>query len=189
MSSSTARLGRIPVAVRALLTTTAIFLLAIFISVSAAGTTWAFWNGAVPASGATLKTGQTTLTINDVTAYTMPNLSTTPLLPGRSVVPAQPLVLRNASDVPLSVSITGTSIAHSGLAGSLNISVRTTTGTSCTVTPASEPLPASFTAFTLAKNATAKLCVEVRLASTAPASLQGVASDFTVSIGGTQVRP
>lgn len=187
--TTTPAASRRPRAVRALLTTAGLVVVAIVLAVAATGSTYAFWNGAVPASGATIATGGIGLTVNDQTSYTIPGLSSTALLPGRSVVQSQPLTLKNTGDVPLSVTWSGTTYTSSALAPHLAVSLRQTTATSCTVTPAATPLPTTMNPISLDLGQTARVCVEVRLSSSAPASVQGLSSDFTAQLSGVQVRP
>ena len=145
------------------------------------GTTQARWSDSATITGTDLRTGRLDLTVNGqdaVSGYAALGVSN--LVPGGSS--AGVLTVGNAGNVPLdyAVSLTGTDADGKGLAAALVTTVTdadTTTGTTCGGTPLGAGT-------TLAPGATDRICVEVRLPSTAPASLAGAASDLTVTVDG-----
>jgi len=161
---------------------------AVLLAVAAAGGTYALWNTASSATPGSITTGSTGLTINDSTNYAITGLDLTGLYPGRSVITAAPLTVKNTGTTPLSVSAgTVTFTDPSGaLAPQLVVAIRQ--ASSCAPT-AFGSTPTSLSAVTLQPGTTTTVCVEVQLKSTAPASVQGLSVGFTIPLVGTQVRP
>lgn len=185
-----ARLRQIPRAIRRLAVATALVMLVVVIAAMGTGASYAFWNGSVPSGATTVSTGSIDLRVNGQETYMVPDLMTTALLPGRSVTASQPLVLSNTGSVPLAITWTGTSItsASSSLQSSLMASVRPATASTCSVTAQSSPLATTLPAMTIQPGATARLCLEVRMSSSAPADVQGQQGSIAISLEGTQVR-
>jgi predicted ribosomally synthesized peptide with SipW-like signal peptide len=161
---------------------------AVVVAVISAGGTYALWNASAEIDAGTINTGNTGLTINDVTSYAIVGLDTGALYPGYSTITPTPLTVKNTGTTPLSVTpgaVTFTD-SSSALASQLVVAVRHTA--TCTPTPTgSTPVP--FTSFTLQPGATTLVCVEVQLKSTAPANVQGLSLGFTAPLNGLQVRP
>jgi len=159
---------------------------AVFLALLATGGTYALMNDGKQVTGATITAGSATVTINNVTSYAIAGLDTTKLLPGRSVVTATPLTVKNTGTVPLSITPGTVTFADplSPLASQLVVAVRQ--AASCTLTAGT---PVSFTSFTLAPQQTTTICVEVQLKSTAPTAVQGVSLGFTAPLSAVQVRP
>ena len=161
---------------------------AVIVAVMAAGGTYALWNASAELNAGTINTGNTGLTINDVTSYAIVGLDTSALYPGYSTITPTPLTVKNTGTTPLAVT-PGTvtfSDPASALATQLVVAVRHID--TCTPTPFGST-PVSFTSFTLQPGATTEVCVEVQLKSSAPASVQGLALGFTAPLNGIQVRP
>lgn len=145
------------------------------------GTTQARWSDSGTITGTDLRTGRLDLTVDGqdaVSGYAALGAST--LVPGGST--AGVLTIGNAGNVPLdyAVSVTGSNADGKGLAAALVTTVTdadTTTGATCGGT-------ALGAATTLAPGSTDRICVEVRLPSAAPTSLEGAASDLTVTVDG-----
>lgn len=145
------------------------------------GTTQARWSDSGTITGTAIHTGRLDLTVDGqdaVGGYAA--LGVSDLVPGGSS--AGVLTIGNAGDVPLdyAVSLTGSNADGKGLAAALVTTVTdadTTTGSTCGGTPL-----AAVT--TLAPGATDRICVQVQLPGTAPASLAGAASDLTVTVDG-----
>ena len=158
-------------------------LLAAFVTallvLGTSGTTRARWSDSATITGTGLHTGRLDLTVDGqdaLTGYAALDAST--LVPGGSV--AGVLTIGNAGSVPLdyAVSVTGTNADGKGLAAAVVTTVTdadTTTGATC----GGAALGA---ATTLAAGGSDRICVEVSLPSTAPASLAGSASDLTVAV-------
>jgi hypothetical protein len=161
---------------------------AVLVAVLAAGGTYALWDGTMQMETGTVSAGNTGLTINNVTNYAITGLDVSTLYPGRSAITATPLTVRNTGTTPLAVTPGTVTFANpsSPLASELVVAVRQ--AAVCTLTPYGST-PASFTSFTLQPNATATICVEVQLKSTAPSAVQGLSLGFTAPLVGTQVRP
>lgn len=175
--------------IKAILSTVAVFGGGILLAVTAAGGTYAIWNSSAPAQGATLASGTTGLTINNLTSVSV-NLTGTTLLPGRSVVQAAPLQFKNTGVTPLRVTSPSTVFtpASAALQPYLQISLRPAVAATCTVTPEASALPAS-NPVNFAVGQTVPMCLEVRLLSTAPASVQDASASFTINLTAAQVRP
>jgi hypothetical protein len=176
--------------VKVLLSASAAVLVAVTIGLFAAGSTYALWSDKATPTGAVLQTGSIGLTINNVASYAIPDLATSQLLPGRTVITSTPLTLKNTGDVPLSVTLGATvfpTANSADFAGQLTVYVRQ--AASCSITPAGTT-PTTLTApISLALGATTTVCVEVMLSTTAPSSLQGKTAAFTVPFNAIQVRP
>ena len=175
--------------IRAILSAVAVFGGGILLAVTAAGGTYAIWNSSAPAQGATLASGTTGLTINNLTSVSI-DLTGSTLLPGRSVVQSAPLQFKNTGVTPLRVTSPSTVFtpASADLQPHLQISLRPAVAATCTVTPEGSPLPA-FTPVNFTVGQTVPMCLEVRLLSTAPASVQDATAAFTINLVATQVRP
>ena len=175
--------------IKAILSTVAVFTGGILLAVTAAGGTYAIWNSSAPANGATISSGTTGLTINNLTSVTV-DLTGTTLLPGRSVVQSAPLQFKNTGVTPLRVTSTGTTFtpASAALQPYLQISLRPAVAATCTVTPESTALPAT-SPVTFSVGQTVPMCLEVRLLATAPASVQDASATFTINLTAAQVRP
>lgn len=175
---------------RAVLSTLAVFSGAVVLALTAAGGTYAIWNDLAPVNGGTISSGSSGLTINNASSATI-NLTGTTLLPGRSVVQATPLQFANVGVTPLNVTSTGITFtpASAALQPHLQISLRPAVAATCTVTPDATPLPASIAPVSFAVAQTIPMCLEVRLSSTAPASVQDAEAAFTINLNAAQVRP
>lgn len=161
---------------------------AVLVAVLAAGGTYALWDGTRQVDAGTVTSGNTGLTINDVTSYGISGLDTTALLPGRSTITATPLTVKNTGTTPLAVTPGTVTFANpsSPLASQLVVAVRQ--AATCTATPVGSTAT-SFTSLTLQPQASTTICVEVQLKAAAPASVQGLSLGFTAPLVGTQVRP
>jgi hypothetical protein len=117
----------------------------------------------------------------------------TPLIlyPGRSVVSAAPLTVKNTGTTALSVTATAPTFttANSVLAPHLTVALRASA--TCAPGVAGTPpiaLPASMgTSLILAPGAQSQLCLEVYLSASAPSGVQGLSAAFTVQLTGAQV--
>jgi len=180
-----------PSAIRSLFSTAGLLLVGLLIAIVSAGGTYALWNDTSPVRAATIATGKSGLTVNDDPSTFSVDLSATTLLPGKSVVPATPIRLKNVGDTPLNVtapSITFTP-ASAALSPYLLVAMTTTTATTCTVSADSTPLPASIAPIPFAVGQTVTVCLEIRLASNTPATLQGATGTFLINLNAAQVRP
>jgi predicted ribosomally synthesized peptide with SipW-like signal peptide len=179
-----------PSAIRSLFTTAGLLAVGLLVAVVSAGGTYALWNNTAPVAAATVTTGKSGLTVNDDPSTFSVDLSMSTLLPGKSVVPAAPIRLKNVGDTALNVtapSITYTSGA--ALEPYLTIAMTTTTAATCTVSADSAPLPASIAPIPLAIGQTVTVCLEVRLGTNTLSSLQGASATFLINLNATQVRP
>jgi predicted ribosomally synthesized peptide with SipW-like signal peptide len=172
---------------RTVLATTGVFAVAIAAALAATGGTYALWNdNAVPA-GSGITTGNTGLTVENVTDYTIPGLSTAQLYPGTSVITPTPLVLKNTGYTALQVTpaIATYTSSTNGMSGYLAVALKP--ATSCTasavgVTPTSVAIPR------IEPGQSIQVCVEVRLSASAPASVQGGSATFALVLNALQVR-
>lgn len=144
-------------------------------------TTGARWAASRTIAGTDIHTGRLDLTVDGqqaLSGYAALDLSD--LVPGGSA--AGILTVGNAGTVPLeyAVSLDGTDADGKGLAAALATTVTdadTTGGATCGGTA----LAASTT---LAAGATDRICVEVRLPGSAPASLAGALTHLTIMLSG-----
>jgi len=180
-----------PSAIRALFTTAGLMAVGVLIAVIAAGGTYALWNDTAPVAAATISTGKTGITVNDDPNTFSVDLSSTSLLPGKSVVPAAPIRLKNVGDTPLRVTAPSIAFtpASAALSPYLTIAMTTTTATTCTGTADTAPLPASIAPISFAVGQTVTVCLEIRLAANTPSTLQGATGTFLINLNAAQVRP
>jgi hypothetical protein len=175
---------------RRFLITTAAFGIAVALGISAGGSTLALWNARVPIGAASLSTGSTGITINGVTNYTVPGLTTTQLLPGLSAVSPQVLTILNTGTTPLSIAV-GTpvyTVPGSPLAQNGNLIVGLFQSANCAQTVDGSGSALMTAPIVLAVGASFTACLQMTLSSTAPATVQGLSATFTIPIVGTQVR-
>ena len=129
--------------IRTLLSTVAVFAVAIALAITAAGGSYASWNSNGAVNGGTISAGTIGLTVNGATSATV-NLTGTALLPGRSVVQATPLQFANTGSTPINVtSAVVFAPASASLQPHLKISLRPAVGATCTVAPDPNTLPAT----------------------------------------------
>ena len=183
--------------IRSILTTAAVFAVAIAMACTVTGGTYALWNNQVALTGATVSTGTIGLTIDGATDLAVPGLDVAQLTPGSTAITARPLTLRNTSSTALLVSISGTTVSAptatqltpAQLSESVLISFRAATGTTCAVTGDGLEIPPSMSPLRMAVGATASACLEVRLAATAAAAFEKQPVAFSVALVGDQLRP
>ena len=197
MTEHTAHDGLTPVVIarpsfiRALLSATGVIGAGVIIAVAAAGGTYAIWNDEVAAHGATVTTGDIGLTVNNLPSFTV-DLSGTALLPGRTVVQAAPIQLKNTGITPLRVTSTGVAVVSEStpLMTSLRVSLRPATSATCTVTSGgTSALTAAIAPVDFTVGQTRLVCLEVGLLDTAPPSVQGASAAITINLNAAQVRP
>lgn len=159
----------------------------VVIALAATSGTYAMWNDNEVIAPGQVASGNAALTIDGVDSYSITGLDFTKLLPGRSVITATPLTVRNAGATPLSVTpgmITFTDPSGT-LASQLVVAVQQAAG--CTLTPTGTT-PTSFSNFVLTPGQTTTVCVEVQLKPTAPADVQGNTANFSLVLDALQVR-
>jgi hypothetical protein len=185
--------------IRSLLATAGIFAVAIGMAGTVTGSTYALWNNEVALKGAAVSTGTIGLTVDTKTELALTGMDLWQLLPGGSVVNAQPLTLRNTGSTRLKVSVLSTTFSAAPAAAStltpavlasyVQVSLRAANGTSCTVTDSKAALPASIAPTTLAVGGSTTVCLEVRLKADAPAAFEGQPINLMVNLTGVQMRP
>jgi hypothetical protein len=181
---------RYAIRVRSLLMSGSVLVVAAVLGLSMANGTYALYNTSTTLGAATITTGSTSLTIDSVTDRTVPSLFPSTLYPGRSLVTAVPLVFANTGSTALSFTIgAATFPVAETVNASISVAVTPATGAACTASVPGQSLVQSSAATTLAAGARISMCLEVRLAATAPASVQATDSVFTVPVAVVQVRP
>jgi predicted ribosomally synthesized peptide with SipW-like signal peptide len=170
--------------------------------------TFAYWTDDVVISGSTFTAGTLDLQVNNVDAYATTTLGMTTMVPGNTS--AEVLTVKNNGTAPLKYTmtggLTGTNAADYNTAAAngllLTISVggtksgtgNTSTCTGGTVIVNAVPLTSTTTtaiiasrrpAVAMVQNATEALCFQVKLADTAPSSLQGKTATATFTATGT----
>jgi hypothetical protein len=172
---------------RNVLTTTAIFAVAIGGALAATGGTYAMWNDNVAPAGSNVATGNTGLTVQSVSSYTIPNMALTELYPGTSVFTPTPLVVTNTGTTPLAVTPAAATFTSStnGMSGWLAVAIKPATSCSASpvgVTPVSVGIPR------IEVGQSIQVCVEVRLSASAPVTVQGGSATFDLQLNAVQVR-
>ena len=172
---------------RNVLTTTSVFAVAIGAALAATGGTYAIWNDNVVPAGSAIATGNTALTVENVTDYTIPGLNTAQLYPGTSVFTPTPLVIKNTGYTPLQVTpaIATYTSSTNGMSGYLAVALKP--ATSCAASPVGVT-PVSVVIPRIDPGQSIQVCVEVRLSATAPASVQGGSATFALILDALQVR-
>jgi len=161
--------------------------LAIVIGLVATGGTYALWNTKATVNASSVSSGSTAITINSLPSYPIPQLDTGSLLPGRSVVSA-PLDLKNTGTTPVSITLGAVTYSSPANALSSSLAVYVRQSATCEAT-AFGTTPQSFTTpIVLAAGANTKVCVEVRLPSSAPTTVQGQSATFSVQLDAVQKR-
>jgi hypothetical protein len=175
---------------RRFLITTGAFVVAIGLGISAGGSTLALWNQTKSINAASLSTGSTGITINGVTNYTVPGLTTTQLLPGLSAVSPQVLTIVNSGSTPLSI-VVGTPVYSnpaSLLAQNGNLIVGLFQSANCAQTVDGSGTALMTAPIVLAVGASFTACLQMTLNTNAPSTVQGLSATFTIPLVGTQVR-
>jgi len=161
--------------------------IATVVALVATGGTYALWNTKATVNASSVTSGSTAITINDAASFALPGLDSGALLPGRSVVSA-PLTVKNTGSTPASVTLGTISITDPSGVLAPSLALYVSQAATCNVTPAGTT-PQSFSApIVLAVGASTQLCVEVRLADTAPAAVQGKSATFSVRLDALQKR-
>lgn len=170
--------------------------------------TFAYWTDDVVISGSTFTAGTLDLNINDFDPYTTTTLTMAAMVPGNSS--AEVLTVKNVGTAPakytLTGGLTGTHATDYNAAGSngLLLTIRlggtksgtgnTSTCTGGTALVTDSPLTSTTATSILAKRPTTALaafvgtealCFQVKLADTAPSSLQGATATATFTATGT----
>jgi predicted ribosomally synthesized peptide with SipW-like signal peptide len=159
------------------------------------GGTYALWNASASTGASTVKSGTAAVTVGPLSA-----MNTAALGPGSSTTGT--FTVKNTGTVPLSmrVATTATKVAYASTtdatvlgAETLRLSV-VSTAADCRagLGGASGRIAAFDTGtgyYTLPVGASGIGCVEVVLDSTAPQSVAGAVTDFTLTVTGTQVAP
>jgi predicted ribosomally synthesized peptide with SipW-like signal peptide len=181
----------------------ALLSLGVALGIGSVGT-FASWTDDVTITGTTFTAGTLDLQVNNVDSYATTSLSMPAMVPGNTS--AEILTVKNNGTVPakytLTGGLTGTYAADYNTAGAtgLLLTIRlggTKSGTTCTGGTAlvsDQPLTNTTTTTILAKRPTSALtaaggnevlCFQVKLADTAPSSLQGKAVTATFTATGT----
>ena len=172
------------------------FLVAVItLSLLATSGTYALWNGVANVNGSTISTGSIGVAINGAVSYAIVGLDTTKLAPGRSVVASVTLANTGTTPIATTLSSVGISSETNNLAASLTLTATPITSGSC-VAGLLGGISASLAAFTTAGypylmgvGSTQIVCLELRLSSTAPQSVQGGVTAFTIGVTANQSRP
>lgn len=180
---------------RSLLTASAFLAVGTAIVLTGSGSTFALWTTSAEVTGPTVVSGSTGLTINGETDHVLAGLGLGTLAPGQSVL--APLTLRNTGSTPVGVRVAGTVVTAdaNGLAGSLAVSVTPVSPTTACAAqlPGAQnaPLDGFATPSTLPSlvpGAELAACLEVRLDTAAPSSVQGGSAGFVMTFEATQER-
>jgi hypothetical protein len=175
------------ISLRAILVTLAACAAATILAVSTTGGTYALMSSSVTINAGTISTGTATLTINDQANATITGLDVTQLLPGRSVMTATPLTLKNTGTVPLRVTMgtVGSFVGSTDLTSKLKFAV--IQSATCTIGADGAAFPTS-APFTIEVGQSLPVCIQVGLDSSADAVVQGQTATFTIPLSGLQVR-
>lgn len=173
------------------------FLVAVItLSLLATSGTYALWNGAATVNGSTLSTGSIGLTIDGAASYPIVGLDATKLAPGRSVVTA--VTIANTGTTPIAAAVTSVGLASNtnNLAASLTLTITPIASVGACVAGLAGGTSAPLATFTtsghpylMGVGSSQAVCLELKLSSTAPPSVQGGATAFTINITADQRRP
>ncbi|MEO6942046.1 MAG: hypothetical protein ABI124_03390 [Terrimesophilobacter sp.] len=177
--------GRLrPPSVKGMLLSTAFVSVAAILGVSAAGGSFATWNGADSVGASTIRSGTLGITISgpSVTgagpaSYTLANTPWSALLPGD--VAAQQVSVTNTGTTPVTLTVSTTASAVIDVRVQSGACSGTITGNSSTITP-------TILAGTLAGGATIAVCIQVSLT---PAATQNQPAPFTMTFVANQEHP
>jgi hypothetical protein len=167
----------------------------ICLSLLATGGSYALWNGAVAVKGGTLNTGTIGLTINGASSYTLP-LPTSKLAPGQSVTATA--TFANGGSVPVSAFVSSTSLSTNtnGLASYLTLTVAPVASVGACVAGVSGGTSAALASFNttsapyaMPAGSSKLVCFVLTLSNTAPVSVEGGATTFSMNVLANQVRP
>jgi hypothetical protein len=193
MSSSAlhrARRQRRPL--RALLASAGLLVLVVAIALLSAGGSYAAWNTSTTANGSSVSSGSTSLTINDSTSYTIPNLSLTALGPGQSVF--VPMTLKNTGTTNLNATVSKTTIVSETQNLSTELAIVLTATSNCAAsasTVTGTPLvnfTTTATPFTLQAQASLSICLEIKMDVDASQNVAGGSATFNMAVTALQVR-
>jgi hypothetical protein len=161
--------------------------------------TWALWNGQAATGGAPLVTGSIGLTVNGATTTAI-GFPTNAMAPGSSRVAA--VTVANTGSVKVSavgtVAITGSTAGAGGsnaIAQYLTLTAtQVSSASACTAgltggtTMALSSWTNSGAPYDIPAGVSVPVCFELKLSATAPQSVQGATTSFSVNITGTQKR-
>lgn len=191
-AAGTYRSPRLPRVIRSLLISAGIFVGAILLALLGAGSSYALWNTSTVISASTVSSGSTGLAINGSSSYTIAALDTTKLGPGQSVV--VPLTVANTGSTPLNAFVAGTIVNAQTNSLASYLTIVLTQSATCTpgLTGGTSLRMAGFNTaaspYPVPAGVTIPVCLEVRMDSTAPASVMSSTATFTMSITADQVR-
>ncbi len=176
--------------IKSLIASTSAIGFGVIVAVTGAGTTFAFLNAQGMTSSSTVQAGNASLTVsyNGGTAAptaTIPDAVWTNMLPGDAI--SQQVTVANPSAAKFAVSSRLSALGY--------YEVRTALGACGTAVIPAAALATTPTALTtLAPGASAVVCIQVKLSTTAPSTLQPgsagaiAAVPFTLVFDGTQVQ-
>jgi predicted ribosomally synthesized peptide with SipW-like signal peptide len=176
---------------RGILSTVGVFGAAIALALTATGGSYALWSDQAAVNAPSVTSGSTGLTVDGVADHTVA-LTTATLYPGRSVVSAAPITVKNTGTTPLSVTATAPTFTSASRVLAPHLTVALRPSAACAPGPAGTPpaaLPASMgpTPLVLTPGAQSQLCLEVYLSASAPPELKGLSAVFAVQLTGAQV--
>jgi hypothetical protein len=177
---------------RALLASAGLLVLVVTMALLGAGGSYAAWNTSTTTNASTVSSGSTSLTVNDSTSYTIPNLGLTALSPGTSVF--VPLTLKNTGTTKLNATVSSTTIISetNKLSTALNVVVTATSNcTASASTVTGTPLvnfTTTATPFIMQAQASLTICLEIKMDVNAPTSVAGSSANFSMAITAAQVR-
>lgn len=166
---------------------------ATMIGLAATGGSYALWSDATEADASTITSGSTGLTVNGADEYTLMGLDTSALAPGRSVVTAMPIVLKNTGTTPLSVAVVTTTVTGNVNALAAELTLRLTPAAVCapSLSGGIAGRVAGFSTasapYSVQPGGTVGVCLEVTLDADAPANTQNGNATFRMDFRGTQL--
>ena len=183
-----APVNRLRRTITVILAACAAFGVATVLGLAAAGGTFAYFSSTTPLHAGTVTAGTSGLTIQNVASYPITGLDTTALLPGASVFTSTPLTVKNTGTASLAVTQGAATFgAVKAINGYLVITVgRVSNGTTSCTAGAGTVLGSGYT---LAPQATMKVCVTVTLSLSSPGTVAGQNTSFTIPLDGLQVGP
>lgn len=180
--------------IRRILGTAAVFAAAAVVAVAGAGTSYALWSGRTAVDAATVQSGSTQILVDGGSSATLAGLDASALGPGQSAVAS--VLLENTGTTNVAVTVDGTVVTGTnGLEDELTLILTPVWSSADCHAGMTRGASDRLTHFTTASypvvfpmHQRVTICMELKLDSDAPASVQNGTASFIVNLTGQQVR-
>ncbi len=173
---------------RNLLVSAGVLVVAIIAALLGTGTSYALWNGRADIAGGTVVSGTTGITASTITGLDLSRLG-----PGQTVVTSSPVGLTNIGSTKLSTTVATTAVTGSAtLASELSVTLIPSANCSPGMTGGTTGRLAAFTStaapIIIESGQSVPVCLTVTMDLDAPVSVKNLATGFTLTVTGRQVR-